>query len=206
MTISNREELLDAVKEWSRREDISEFLYDDFVRLAEADIEARVRTHEMTSRVVTGTIAGQFRYVQPSGALGIRNIEVTANGMRYPLEYHTPEALDAKFGAARSGVPLGYTLSGTEIEVQPCPNAAYQMRIIYYEPIPKLSIDVTTSWVLTKYPQAYLWGTLHHLANFIRDDEGAKDWGDKFAASVEAIADADLVDRWSGSAPSVKVV
>lgn len=217
MSFTDRASLIESAGRWSQRDNLDPEAFDDFIALTEAHLSGRLRVQQMSVRAVTLTIVGtsggegdsgwisQNQYKLPATALGIRNIEIERAGRRYPLEYYTPEALDEYFGSnTQAGVPQAYTLTGVDIEIRPCPNAEYPLRIIYYQQIPPLVDAGESNWLLEQYPMAYLYGVLHFLCEYVRDDEGAALWAKKFEASATGIEDADVKDRWSGSTMSMK--
>lgn len=207
MAFTNRSQLIVSIARWAQRDNLAAEDYDDFIQLIESHLDDKLRVQEMSARMLTSTVEGQFIYELPEDALGLRNIEIQANGRRYPLEYYTPEGLDEYFGqTSQGGVPCAYTLTGEDIEVRPCPNAEYPLRIVYYQRVDPLVADEDTNWVLQQNPTIYLYGGLHFLSQFVRDDEGAALWGSKFEAAVGGLMESDDKDRWSGSTPAMKAL
>jgi len=199
--------LLAAVKRWARRDNLEDDAYLEFIQMAEVHLNSRLRVRRMTKWFDSETIAGVFFYSQPEDASGLRNIEIHSGKQRFPLEFYSPEAMDADFGwSSQGGRPVAYTLSGNGFELQPCPNAAYPIRIIYYQRIPSLTAANPTNWLLSAYPDTYLYGSLMALAEYVRDDEVAGLWAPKFAQALERIIAADSEDRWSGSTPAMKAL
>ena len=49
------------------------------------------------------------------------------------------------------------------------------VNLSYYQAIPGLSTDNTSNWLLTSYPDAYLYGVLAVAYNYLRDDAQAAD-------------------------------
>lgn len=206
MPLSNKGELIASLKDWAKRDNLTADAYEDFVTLVEAHINSRLRTQDMTRRMVMSTLEGRFLYELPADSAGIRNIEIQRAGNRSPLSYHTPEGLDALYGAAGPGVPCAYTLSGRELELQPCPNDAYSVRIIYYQRVPPMTEAGDTNWLLTSAPMVYLYGGLHFLAEYVRDDDAAVLWGSRFEGAANSLDAMDSIDRWSGSTRSMQAM
>lgn len=204
--ITDYTSLVDAVKRWALRDNLTVDSYDDFIQMVDTDANSVLRVGHMSARMKENTIAGVSFYDHPANSLGIRNIELEFSGARRPLQYYTPEMLDEKYGGVRaSSVPCGYTISGNQYELRPCPNAEYPLRILVYERIPGLTFTAPTNWLINLYPNVYLFGCLHYLACHARDDEGANKWEKQYQAAMGRVMDSDDMDRWSGSTQQVIV-
>ena len=205
MSITTRAELIAATKRWAQNDELSDEAHEDFLEMTEAHVNARLRVQDMTARVITTTASGQSIYNLPSDARGIRNIEIEAQGKRYPLEPYSPEALDDHFGwYSQQNTPCAYALTGLDLEIQPVPSGNFPMRIIYYQQVPALTVSAPTNWLLTKYPNIYLYGGLHFMMEYLRDEEGMQYWGTKFSGAVDEATAADAEDRWSGATPMMR--
>ena len=67
------------------------------------------------------------------------------------------------FGALAStatGAPRHYTVSNNSLSVWPKADATYSATLIYRQAIPAISATSPTNWLLTKHPDAYLFGTM----------------------------------------------
>jgi hypothetical protein len=65
------------------------------------------------------------------------------------------------------------------------------INIDYLSGIPPLGTAAPTNWLLTKYPSAYLWGTLSFAAPYIGDDPRLQVWLGAREAAIERIRLAD---------------
>ena len=69
----------------------------------------------------------------------------------------------------------------------------------YYEAIPALTASASTNWLLTKYPGAYLYGTLV-MSNMFVSDPRFNDWVGAYNNIVEQIKADSRKQEWSGQA------
>lgn len=78
--------------------------------------------------------------------------------------------------------PIGnftyYTIIGNQLRVLPAPTVANPaaLDLWYYAKLTALSTTSTTNWVLTKYPDLYLYGSLVHTAPYLKNDERIALW------------------------------
>ena len=115
----------------------------------------------------------------------------TAHGRQH-FVYQTPVNLDTNINAI-SGYPIAYTIEGLNLRiVGNTGDAPDPIHLDYLSGLPPLSDTVTTNWLLTQYPSAYLWGTLSFASPYIGDDQRIQLW---LAAREERIEDIKLADR-----------
>lgn len=88
-----------------------------------------------------------------------------------------------------SGFPDVYTIIGSNLAVYPSTTA--DLSLTYYGKIPALSTTAPSNWLLTRYPNMYLYGALLEAAPVLYDDYRVALWK---AALDEAINDARTSD------------
>jgi len=194
MAISSYSELQTAVSNWLDRPDLAGII-PDFIFLAEAKFNRRLRTMEMESRATTDTIAGQAFYALPDDALAITNIQLNTNP-KTVLERYTKEQVDREY-ATGTGQPRVFTLNANQIELGPSPDSNYELEISYYEEIPVLSDTNTTNWLLDQAPDLYLYGALMEAAPYVKDKDAIVFWSQKYEATMKRIQSADVKDKWA---------
>jgi hypothetical protein len=116
----------------------------------------------------TANVTTQYTSL-PGGFLSMRNIQLNVTTPK-ALEYLTSEQMDqerARGNTARE--PVYYTIIGETIEVFPSPDATYEIEMAYHKTLPALSADADTNWLLTKAPDAYLYGALLQAAPYLKD-------------------------------------
>ena len=198
MALSNFSELKTSISSWLD-EDALSLTVPDFITLAEAEFNRKLRVLEMETRATLDTVAGDDRYALPTGHLQTRRLTITTDSER-SLEYITPvELVDLKPNSL-TGEPAYFTIEDAEIRLLPTPASAYEMDQIYFKEITALSDSDPTNFLLTNHPDAYLYGSLVHAAPFLRDDERVAMWNAGYERAMEAIKKADIRRRFN-SAP-----
>ncbi len=202
MAIDNYADLVDQVAEMSAHDPSA--IMKTLLTLVESHLNRRLRVQDMIVReqLKNGTVADQFMYDWPDGALSITNIEVESNHRRFPLDLMSQEAMDRKFGT-RTGVPLAYAIVGHMFELRPCPDGVYTLAISYHQRIPPLTPTNDTNWLLAAHPDIYLYGCLTFQAQHIRDMEAVAMWAEQFGGAAQEAGITDDANEWSGSTPEM---
>ena len=198
MAISTYTELKSAVADWLNRDDLTSVI-PTFIALAEAGMERVLRTGPMLTRA-NATIDTQYSAV-PADFLEARALKITSTTPVQPMYAETMDALydrDAKNLAP--GRPVYYAMVGNQIRVHPTPDASYTAELAYYAKLSKLSDVVSSNWLLTQSPDAYLYGALLQAAPYLKDDGRTAVWTTLYAAAVQAIQTADERAATSGGA------
>jgi len=105
------------------------------------------------------------------------------------------------------GTPNKVIVRGSSSIIWPVPDStsSYTYRGIWYTAIPALSSGTTTNWLLTAYPDAYLYGTLIQSAARIQDDARLPMWKALFAETVDEI-NASAADDEMGQVMAAPVI
>lgn len=197
MAIGNYGQLKSAVADWLNRDDLTAVI-PTFIDLAHARLNRKLRVSDMIVRS-TANLTAQYT-ARPNGFLEMRNIQLNVSVPK-PLEYITPEQLDQerKFGNDTAGEPVYYTMIGDLIEVYPTPdNTTYEMELAWYKEMTAMSADSDTNWLLTKAPDAYLYGALINSGPYLKDDERALVWLQMHDAALEELRMEDERSRFGG--------
>jgi hypothetical protein len=198
MAIGTFAELQAAAASWLNRQDLTGVI-PDFIALAEARINRDLRTAQMEVSTTLTTAAGTATVALPADFLEGRGLVLSDNGVA-TLDYKTPAALHAAWPNNTTGVPQDHTITGSNIELGPTPDGAYDLILTYYQRIPPLSASTPTNWLLTSSPDAYLYATLLESAPFLMDDGRVQVWGGLYDTAIGRIQTADGRARW-GSGP-----
>lgn len=198
MAISTYTELQSAIADWLNRDDLAAVI-PTFISLAEVGMERVLRTRNMLVRA-NAPIDTQYSAV-PANFLEVRSIKITSVTPIQPMEFQTMDAmdvLDSKDQAA--GKPKYYTIVGTQLRVHPIPSGVHTAELAYYARLDKLSDTLTSNWILTKSPDAYLYGALLQAAPYLKDDERTAVWTTLYAAAIQAMQTADERASTAGGA------
>ena len=148
MALTTYTELKASIANWLNRSDLSTEIADDFIVLAEADLNSKLRIRKMINQA-TITINAETEDL-PTGFLQIRDFYILSGSTKYPLKYMTPSQMDSIRGTSTTGIPLTYTILGDTLRFSPKPDAEYTAYMNYYKTFDALSSSNTTNYILQK--------------------------------------------------------
>lgn len=162
MSIITYDELKIALANYSHRTDATNRI-PEFIQMGEADLNARVRTaeQEIDGSLTCSTLTREIAL--PSGFLEARKMMFTAD----LEEIFYDDSLQENTESAR---PKRYTIRDT-IRFDYVPDSAYALTFFY-----RRKYDIasdSTNWLLTNWPNAYLYASLYHMAIWAKDVDGA---------------------------------
>lgn len=195
MSITTYDELQAAIDTWAEQS-YSDAQKEEFIALAEARLNRKLRAMEMETRV-TATLDSEYLEL-PDDFQEIRSIEIQDD--LGPVEYITPPHLRSIYASTETGRPQYYTITDGQFQFAPAPGSSYTIEVIYYKKIPALSDANTSNWVLASHPDLYLWTCLSL--------QGVLDWNDEravgFAQAAQGLIEelnAQDRKRRQGAAP-----
>ena len=203
MAISTYTELKSTIANWLNRSDLTSEISDDFIKLVEADLNAKLRIRQM-EQLDTITIDSETETV-PTGFIAVRSFYILSGGTKYHLNYITPANLYAIKGGSTTGIPRVYSIesdNGTEqFRFGPAPDTTYTGYLQYYKAFTPLSSGNASNYILASHPSVYLYGSLFHAANFIGgiDQAQVQNWLAMYQTSLERLEDNDQNDSFGGS-------
>ena len=155
MALSTYSELQTAVGSWLTRSGLRTNI-PDFIALAEASFNRVLRTRNQITRA-TSSVSEQF-VALPSDLLELHNIQLNTSPVTRLEQVSMTKADDLKSSVSTSGTPAYFALTGSNIELIPIPDSSQTLEIVYYATITALSDTNTSNWLLTSYPDIYLYG------------------------------------------------
>lgn len=182
----------------------------DFVVLAEAQMHRRLIGRQrqgfpIPRRLILrsdASFATNDEYVAvPTDIAGPINLQLTASdGTILDLDYLEPVNLQAMKAAAFAngstssipfpGWPVYYTVIGSELQIFPVADKAYTAELTYIKRLAAAS--GATNFILTDYPDAYLYGALVAAVEYLKISDTRKDgWQAKFVAAIDDICNSD---------------
>ena len=203
MALSTYSELKSAIANWLNRTDLTDEIADDFIKLTEADFNAKLRIRPM-EQIDTITIDSETETV-PTGFIAVRSFYILLSSVKYPLEYITPHNLFEVKGGSTTARPRAYTIeSDNETETfrfGPSPDTSYTGYLSYYKAISALSVSNTSNWMLANHPAVYLYGSLYHAANFLGgiDQTQLGQWLQMYSTALERCENNDRQDSYGGA-------
>ena len=173
MALSNYGNLKTTIADWLNRDDLTSVI-PDFVSLATAQVNRRVRHWRMVKRA-TATVSSQFLTL-PDDWLEGRNIQLSTDPVT-ALQFASIQQLDVfRERYSSTGKPIWFGIHGTYLEFVPVPDSSYTVEMTYYAKLAAMSVDTDTNWLLTNFPDAYLYGSLLNAAPYLGDDERLLVW------------------------------
>lgn len=159
--IDNYTDLLNEVEAWSYRSDLTDRI-PTFVQLCESDLQVRCKLVDFENDANVAVTSGVGTL--PTDYSQARAVFWEGDQIR-SLKYLTPDQMQAK--AYLAGMPTYYTITGDNIQVLPSGDGTLGMT--YKARFSALSGTNPTNVILTRYPEAYLHGTLAQLAMYTKD-------------------------------------
>lgn len=203
MALTTFSELKVTIADFLNRTDLTNEI-PDFIRLAEVGMEREIRHWRMEKRS-NASLDTQYSSLPDDFREPVRFI-ITASEV-HTLEQASPFEISKRRAEASntSGRPELYALLDGSIEVFPTPDTSYTLELLYYTNIDNLSNSVSTNWLLTNYPDAYLYGSLMHSAPFLAEDQRIQTWSALYQRSINAINAESERGKTSGSGRRIKI-
>lgn len=195
MAITTYSELQLTIADFLNREDLSSII-PSFIDLAEARLNRAIRHWRMQT---TTTISLDAQYVPlPADWLDTVRLSIVSDDSLVNL--NSPQAVATRrfLTGDATGTPEYYALVGDDIELFPTPPSAINAELVYYQKIPALSDGAPTNWLLTNYPDIYLYGALMHSAPYLKDDARIPLWSQLYVEAMTELNRASDQARWSG--------
>ena len=197
MAITTYSELLTAVNSHLDRSDISSFI-PDFVVFFESLVNygddemsfdgLRVRDMVITSSSNTPDASGDITLATDFLAMDRRVVYQDAHPRG--LNFMTAVQMEADYPTTDTGATAFYTIVGNVLRIRP--NGTSLVDYDYFQSIPAL-VTNSTNWLLTKSPQAYLYGTLYFTQIFLENPDGAVGMFKLMRSALGGIRAADKV-------------
>lgn len=201
--IETYQNLLVAMADYLNRSDLTNVI-PLFVQFCEADLNRKLRSHDMVKKAESTGTGGDKRISLPTGWKKSHNLEI--NGMQYT--YQSGDVLDMM----REQSDLGYYQGGCHftyvdscIEIWPVPDADYDIYLEYTRGVTPVKEEADgKNWLLTDNPDAYLYGSLVHAAPYLRDDARIALWSKLRDEALSLLNDQSEDAMHSGSRLSRK--
>jgi len=193
MSLSNYGELKTAVANWLHRSDLTAVI-PDMILMGEARLNRELRLQDMiateTGNLSTSgsTLALPERYLD--------KVQFRLDSRLVELVYVVPESLADYTGETlQTRKPEHYTITN-QIELDALPDADYAYTLKFFKGY-RLTSDSETNYLLTTYPQAYLYAAKVHAGIYTLDDQAASNAEGLLQAELASIKKAEA--RRSGA-------
>lgn len=199
-SISSYSALKTAVAAWLNRTDLTDRI-PDFISLGEAKLNSDLdNIRSMEAKNTLYTTAGVSYVGLPVDLLEIKRVQVL-DSFNQVLEYRSPDELSADYESNQTGRPAVFTVVGGNMELAPIPDAVYAVELTYFQRLAALSDTNTTNWLLTSWPNAYLYAALVAAQPFIMADPRLATFEALYKQAVQGI---NNIDWFSGSTMRVR--
>lgn len=188
MALANYADLLSATAAWLNRGTDLDTRIPDFIKLAEAEFNRKLRTIEMEA--TASSVLTSDSTAVPADFLGLRSIKIDNT----VLEYVTPSEI---FDDENTGTPTRYTVSDGKFIFRPAPSSG-TVDITYYQAIPALTSGNTTNWLMTRWPDLYLFATCAQAEFYVWNDPRVPLWKVRTEEIIEQINQQTLSERHGG--------
>jgi hypothetical protein len=165
----------------------------DFIKLFEVKARRALRTSDATA-TATATTNANGQVTLPDDFRGVRRLHVAGD----PLDFITPDDASERNTAQSARTPYAYTIEGYTLTVVPA--ASVDVTLVYAQGLPALSVTNTSNWVLTRHPDAYLYGTLAEAEGYGFDDARLATWKALANGALGEIIGADQSMEWASAA------
>lgn len=199
-------EILNLVKTWSNRGDLTDENFYNFIFFAGnmANQLLRVPAMEFTT-VLSASVDGHI--VIPSDLLELRSLTAKFNEQdSVPLERIAwDQFVNYKHVGSGVGTDLTYfARQGAYWFLSPQPEAGTQITCHYYRTMPDINVDEPTNWLVMLSPMTYVFGALHYLYLYLMDDDRAQYWLTKFEAELQRLQDLSDKAEYKGTSLTVR--
>jgi len=203
MALTNYSELQTSIAEFLNRDDLTAKI-PDFIVLAEAQMNAELRHWRMEKRA-TASLDSQYTAVPDDFIQPVR-FSIIGSTISSLSQTDSKTITDLRTANNNpSGRPTEYTILDGSIEVYPIPDATYTLELLYYEKLDALNSGNTTNWVLTTYPNAYLYGSLLHSAPYLMEDQRINTWATFYQKAIDDINSEAVNSKTAAAGRRIKI-
>ena len=203
MAITNYTELQSTIADFLNRDDLTAVI-PTFITLAEAEFNRRLRHWRMENRA-SAEVDSQYSAIPADFLEPIRLHLETSNYRTLELMSQADMQSMRMRNSDTSGEPSYYALTQGEIELYPTPDATYNLEMNYYARIPALSGSNATNWLLTYFPDAYLYGALAHSAPYLGEDARMATWAALLQSAIDGIIREGEQAKFGGTGRRMKI-
>lgn len=166
--------------------------FDYLLAEAEEEMNARLRVRRMMTSV-TPTVSSSGAVTLPSDFRGWKRFQARDGTIEWDLDLVAAELttdISALYNTV--GRPQALVTIGSTSQIWPYQDATYTFAGLYFAMIPQLTSGAATNWVITNYPNAYLYGCLAAARGLASDDTPAGGsrfdlWAKLFQHAVDRI-------------------
>lgn len=172
-----------AIAAWLMRDDLGDYI-PDFITLAEADMNQRLRLRAMLTTALVPATGGDL----PADCLAVKSVWLDSYGH---VGFGSLAENAAYVEKYRGAAAYLWGIDADAVVVSPTQTGDGTVTLSYYARIPSLGADQPTNAVLQASPALYLYGALAQSAPFLADDARLQTWGTLYSQAADALQAAD---------------
>lgn len=211
MAITTYTELKAAISKWVVHDDVDSTVQDELIDLFEASFKTspHARHYFAETREEHTVPAGEtHQYVTlPSNWAGGRAVRRDCVDMQYlpPEKFDLVKANDVC--STVDDVFKGfYTIENQAVRLYPAAAEGQVIELLFWEDVTPLDDTNTANWLLTNFPQIYLYGSLMHAGPFLKDDVDLNRIGEMFKFSIDQLKKDSSRRKYGGGTMRQQVV
>ena len=185
MALTNYGELKSTVADWLGRDDLTTRI-PDFITLFESHARREYGGNALASKSSLTTTANQQTL-----SLGVTPRFIVYIGHDDGDDMRQGGVEEINRMGTQTGKPILWAWeSGAQtVRLFPIPDAAYGLSLYYGSGTTGLSSDSDSNWLLTNYPDIYLYGALLQAKEFLMDEDSTR-YQQKFSIMEESLKQA----------------
>lgn len=210
LSIANYSQLLTTLAAYAARDDLtSQGFWPLAVQLFEAKANRALRCKDMEGRATASvdTESNEPEFLSlPSDYQSMRRVRLSGVTGKPRLYYVTSEVMDEKRFSQEdaTGRPRYFNVTGSELELFPTPDSAYEIEMTYRKLIPAL-VSNSTNWLLSSHPDAYLYGSLLEAEPYMKNDARVQLWGTALMKVIDDINNISLTEQFTAGPLKISI-
>lgn len=201
MALTNYSDLKTEIANYLGRDDLTSQI-PTFIQLAEKRLERDLRIRQMLKVVEATTTAGDSTVGMPEDFLAMKDIHIESDPIR-TLKFQSTSNFYRNARPNDRGVPIDYTLLGSEFKLAPTPDSAYTLRMVYYYQPDILSDSNTSNLFLANCPDLLLYGALAEAEPYLMNDERIATWASLYDRGLASLRASDDDSEYPSSPMSI---
>jgi len=176
-----------------------------WISLSEVDIRSRFRTADMQTSTALTMTAGTATLALPADFGELIRFQYTADGQTIEIGNAPFSPMTQGESSGVPGYPRELSIVGSNFVLKPTPNSAFPVLLYYFRNVPALDLtdEDDTNWLLTDYPNVYLYGALLSALPKIGNDVRREIWSQFYEAGLENVKNNDRSKRFA-KAPKMR--
>lgn len=201
--ITNYSTLATAVQEYLSRTDVgvASGNLDYLLSEAEEEMNSRLRVHRMLTAAASVVPSSTGVVTLPTDFMGWKRFQMRDGVNEFDLDLRSAEETTevSRLYGTYSGIPQALLMLTSTAQIWPYTHGVYTFACLYYARIPQLTSGAATNWVVTNYPNAYLYGCLAAARGLVKEETPAGAsrfdvWAKRFDMAIKRIEREDARD------------